>query len=228
MSFRFLGVIPARGGSKRVKRKNIRILNGKPLIYYSIDAAKRSSRLNHFVVSSEDKEILDTALKYLPNENILKRPSSISGDNVRNTETLKHAVNSLQDKSDQPFTHVVLLQPTSPFRTTEDIDNAINIFEKSECKTLASVSPAIKKRDNILKRRIDNTLCCDLIQSETPFEFMRYNAAIYIVEINYLFLETSFKDDLQSYYEMSDVNSIDVDTEIDLAMAEFLMTYNFK
>ena len=90
-------------------------------------------------------------------------------------------------------------------------------------KTLASVSPAIRKRDNVLKRKIDDLHCCDLIQSDTPFEFMKYNAAIYIVSVEYLKSSKLFKSDFQAYYEMSELNSLDVDTEQDLLVANCLM-----
>lgn len=219
MSNTYLGVIPARGGSKRVPRKNIRMLGEHPLIYYSIKAAKDSKYLDAICFTSEDPEILNVASRYLDSDEIIRRPLEYSLDHIRNTETLKHAIKSAAQKP----THLILLQPTSPFRTGDDIDSAIKIFELSNCKTLASVSPAVLKRDNVLKRRINDIDCCDLIHSETPYEFLRYNAAIYIVEVDYLMNQNLFKDDLQAYYEMTELNSLDIDTELDLKIANFLM-----
>lgn len=219
MNNTYLGVIPARGGSKRVPRKNIRTVGKHPLIYHSIRAAKESKYLDAICFTSEDQEILDVASRYLSCEEIVRRPMEYALDHVRNTETLKHAVKSVVQKP----THVILLQPTSPFRTGYDIDSAIKVFERSNCKTLASVSPGVQKRDNVLKRRINDIDCCDLIKSETPYEFLRYNAAIYIVEVDYLMTHNLFKDDMQAYYEMSELNSLDVDTELDLRIANILM-----
>lgn len=215
----YLGVIPARGGSKRVPRKNIRMVGGHPLIYYSIKAAKDSKFIDAICFTSEDSEILGIASRYLSAEEIIRRPMELALDHVRNTETLKHAVHSATNNP----THVILLQPTSPFRTSNDIDSAIKIYERSNCKTLASVSPGVRKRDNVLKRRINDIDCCDLIHSETPYEFFRYNAAIYIVEVDYLIKQNLFKDDLQAYFEMSELNSLDVDSELDLEIANILM-----
>ena len=101
-------------------------------------------------------------------------------------------------------------------------------FESSECETLASVSPSIKKRDNVLKRKIDDFHCCDLIKSDTPYEYIRYNAAIYIVSYDYLVRKNLFKDDFQVFYEMSELNSIDVDTELDLEITDCLMKNRVK
>ena len=156
-------------------------------------------------------------------ENIIKRPYALAGDKVRNSETMLHAIEIFMNRTGKQLTHVVLLQPTSPFRTGKDIDNAIEIFESSNCSTLASVSPGVKKRDNVLKRKIDDLHCCDLIKSDVPYEYIRYNAAIYIVSCEYLLCNNLFKDDFQVFYEMSELNSIDVDTELDLEITDLLM-----
>ena len=149
----YLGIIPARGGSKRVPRKNLRMLAGKPLIYYSLKAAKESSLLDYFLFSSEDEEILSVASKFTDKTSIIKRPDKLAGDKIRNSETMLHAAKEFMRQTGEQVTHLVLLQPTSPFRTASDIDGAIKKFESSDCDTLASVSPSIKKRDNVLKKK---------------------------------------------------------------------------
>ena len=99
MSNFYLGVIPARGGSKRVVRKNIRQVGDKPLIGHTITSAQKSKRLHSFVVSSEDNEILEIAGTFTSEKNIIRRPSNLAGDDVRKTECLLHALETFSQNS---------------------------------------------------------------------------------------------------------------------------------
>ncbi len=107
-----LAIIPARGGSKGVPRKNIRLLAGKPLIVWTIDEAKKSKYIDRFILSSEDDEIIKIAREY-GCEVPFKRPIELAQDDTPGIEPVIHAINTLEDKYD----YVVLLQPTSPLRT---------------------------------------------------------------------------------------------------------------
>ena len=127
-----LGIIPARWGSKRVPHKNIKLFKGKPLIYYTIEAAVKSKLLNDFVVSTDGKEIADIAIKY--GARVIDRPSRYAQDHSPSTDVVFHTLT--KEKADI----VVLLQPTSPLRTAEDIDNAIRMFLKEKPESLISVS----------------------------------------------------------------------------------------
>ena len=120
-----LGVIPARGGSVRVKRKNAKLLGEKPLIVWTIEAAKQSKMLDYFLVSTNDEEIRKTS-KIHDARVPFKRPEEISAD-VDTTLVLIHALRWYEKKKKQQVSHVVCLQPTSPFRTGEDIDQCIKI-----------------------------------------------------------------------------------------------------
>ena len=116
-----IAVIPARGGSKRLKRKNIKQFNGKPLIAWSIYAAKNSNYIDEVIVSTEDKEIADLALSFGANVPYM-RPVDLSKDNVDSTEPVLDILNNFLE-----YQQVVLLQPTSPLRTTLDIDKCIEL-----------------------------------------------------------------------------------------------------
>jgi CMP-N,N'-diacetyllegionaminic acid synthase len=112
-----LAIVPARGGSKGVPRKNIRLLAGKPLIAWTIDEAKKSRYIDRLILSSEDDEIIEVAREFgceIP----FKRPDELAQDDTPGIESVIHAINTLEEKYD----FVVLLQPTSPLRTVEDID----------------------------------------------------------------------------------------------------------
>src|SRR4051812_20547181 len=110
----FLGVIPARGGSKGIPRKNIKMIAGKPLIAWTIEAAKKSKLMDRFVVSTEDAEIAQIARKY--GADVLDRPKSLATDTATGISVIQHAVSVFDPKN------VVLLQPTSPIRSKGLID----------------------------------------------------------------------------------------------------------
>ena len=128
---RYLGLIPARGGSKRLPNKNIIEINNKPLIYWSIAAAKQSKRLNDFVVSSESKEIRELAKSY--GANVIRRPRKLSNDNVSMLDVLKHIANKKPT-----YDFIVLLQPTNPMRVNNLIDRCIEKLEEKGGDTLAT------------------------------------------------------------------------------------------
>jgi CMP-N-acetylneuraminic acid synthetase len=126
----FIGVIPARGGSKSIPRKNIRMIAGKPLIAWTIEAAKRSKLLDRFIVSTEDAEISKIAEKF--GAAVLKRPVKFSSDSSTTLSVLQHVVKEI------PCDAVVLLQPTSPVRDRNLIDSCIKRYIRKKADTLAT------------------------------------------------------------------------------------------
>lgn len=125
-----LGVIPARGGSKGLPRKNIRLIAGKPLVAWTIEAAKGSRLLDRFIVSTEDREIKDIAK--LSGAEILDRPQELATDEASTLSVLQHAIGMM------PTDIVVLLQPTSPIRNAGMIDRCIRRFLKTGVDNLAT------------------------------------------------------------------------------------------
>lgn len=127
-----LGIIPARWGSKRVPFKNIKLFRGKPLIYYTINAAHKSKKIDNVIVSTDGKKIAEIAIGY--GATVIDRPSQFARDHSPSIDVVYHTLT--KEKADI----VVLLQPTSPLRTAEDIDAAINLFLKEKPESLISVS----------------------------------------------------------------------------------------
>ena len=125
-----LGVIPARGGSKAIPRKNIKPLLGKPLIVWSIEAAQKSLLIDRFIVSTEDAEI--AGISEAAGAKVLIRPESLASDNATTVAVLQHVLKEI------PADIVVLLQPTSPVRNDNIIDRAIELFLAQKCDTLAT------------------------------------------------------------------------------------------
>lgn len=219
----FLAVIPARGGSKRLPKKNILKLDNKPLIGWTIEAAKKSRYIDDIVVSSDSNEILNIAATY--GVRALKRPSELSGDTASTFDTLKHAI-----KNSKKYDYIILLQPTSPLRTVEDIDGAIQYLFEKKADAIVSVckmehSPLWsntldddKSMEHFLKDEVLNKRSQDLEQ------YYRLNGAIYISQVDKLLENGSFflKENIYAY-EMSQQHSIDIDTEIDFLFAQLLI-----
>ena len=125
---RLLAIIPARGGSKRLPRKNILDLSGKPLIAWTIEAALNSKYIDRIVVSTDDQEIANISIKHGAEVPFL-RPKSLATDDASSIDTVINVLGEIEI-IDQHYEYIVLLQPTSPLRTEIDIDKAIELLEK--------------------------------------------------------------------------------------------------
>jgi CMP-N,N'-diacetyllegionaminic acid synthase len=217
-----LAVIPARGGSKRLPRKNIINVSGHPMVAYTIMAAKNASKITDWLVSSEDEEILKVAKEYnAPTP--FKRPKELATDEVRNIEVTLHALEWMEAKKKCKYDIIVLLQPTSPIRSSKHIDQAIQKLWESNLDSLAAVKGPFQKRDPILKRVNDKgemvAYSADLsLDSREPFYI--YNAALYAVKRDYFVKEKKFTADKQVPFVMDKYYSVDVDELADLIIAE--------
>ncbi len=140
--YKILAVIPVRGGSKGVPRKNIKLLNGKPLLYYMLTAAMKSKMLDYVAVSSEDDEILDVARRYGKKSKkfiIVKRPMNLALDSTPTLPVVQHAVAQLEKEKNIRFDFVVLLHAVSPLTYTDDIDKVVKKLIKTKADSVVSV-----------------------------------------------------------------------------------------
>jgi CMP-N,N'-diacetyllegionaminic acid synthase len=214
---RTLGVIPARGGSKRIPRKNLRLLCGKPLIWYTIEAAKQAKRLTDWVVSTEDKEIADLALSY--GAFVVKRPEELARDDTTSGAVVRHALDWMEVDR-EPYDMVVLLHPTSPIRDPKHIDEAVEKLWASPLDTLASICPLpTKAHDNIVG------YWPEWRDGET-FPIMDWNgsahilnASIYAMKRDWFLENNKHTGDRSVPLVMDRFHSLDVDEEADLAIA---------
>ncbi|WP_198519845.1 acylneuraminate cytidylyltransferase family protein [Polaribacter sp. ALD11] len=214
---RVLAIIPARGGSKGIRRKNMVNFNGKPLIQWSIDAANKSKYITDILVTSDDDEILEYARK--TNGVIdLKRPKELAKDNSRTEPVLVHALKNI----DKEYDYLILLQPTSPLRTTEDIDLAFQKLINSEGASLISVCNIEVHPYKSFK--VDkNGFLQGIINNEFPFyprqklpKVYKPNGAIYIIETAIFLKLEKLHTQRTIHYEMSKEKSLDVDVLTDL------------
>ncbi len=217
-----LYIIPARGGSKGISRKNIKPLNGKPLIYYSIDVARVLAKDEDICVSTEDDEIKQVVEDYglsVP----FKRPQELASDEAGTYEVLLHAINHYE-KEGKKYDVIVLLQPTSPLRTIKDVQEAISLFNMNLDMVVSvreSHAVAVICHENE-SGYLELTLSENSSRRQDIKKFYEYNGAIYIINV-----ETLKKKHLREFkkikkYVMPAEYSIDIDTELDWIMAEII------
>lgn len=211
-----LGIIPARGGSKGIPRKNIRLVNGKPLIAWTIEQARRSKYIDRVVLSTDDDEIMRIAITY-GCEVPFRRPSELAEDNTPGIDPVLHVIEKIPG-----YDYVVLLQPTSPLRTAEDIDNCFSLCV--ECGAPACVSVTRCAENPYLMFWRDQSLRLTPLFAESGRiayrqqlpEAVRLNGAVYVARSQWLKETRSFITSETIGYEMPADRSVDIDTEADL------------
>jgi N-acylneuraminate cytidylyltransferase len=222
-----LAIIPARGGSKGIPRKNIKLLAGKPLIAYSIEAAVKSKYINKLVVSTEDEEISRVSKSY--NADVIMRPEELARDDSLTIDAVIHVLNFLENEG--YFADlVVLLQPTSPLRTYLDINESIELFiqNKGKCDSIVSVcefehSPywSLKIEDGYIKPIFgDNYL--KTRRQDLPKSFIP-NGAISISTSDKLKKSKTFYTNRTLPYFMKVDKSIDMDSQMDFSLAQLIL-----
>ena len=229
-----LGIIPARGGSKGLPRKNIKPLLSKPLIAWTIEQALASKYLDRVIVSTDDIEIAEISKKYGA-EVPFMRPKELAEDNAKGIDVVLHAIDWLR-KNDRREQHdlLMLLQPTSPLRATEDIDKAIELLFLKEAKAIVSVCEVdhhplwsnTLPEDGCMKNFISQEIT-NKNRQELPV-FYRLNGAIYLAYCAYIKEQKSFFGKDTFAYIMPKSRSVDIDNEIDLKLAEILIKSEYK
>ena len=218
-----LAIIPARGGSKGVPRKNIREVAGKPLIAWTILEARKSMYIDRIIVSTDDQEISDVAQQWgceIP----FMRPEHLAQDNTPGIEPVIHAIESLPG-----YDYVVLLQPTSPLRTIEDIDGCIELCASKVACSCVSVTEPDKNPYWMFTIDVHGKMQ-PLLEGKTLISRRQdlpavyaLNGAVYVADAKSIVETRSFITDDTVPYIMSKNNSIDVDTETDLIVAEIFL-----
>ena len=227
---KILAVIPARGGSKGVPRKNIRLICGKPLICYTIETALAARHLFHrVIVSTEDPEIAEIA-RQAGAEVPFLRPQHLATDDVPMVPVLQHAVAYIENRDNVLLDWICLLQPTDPLRTVEDIEEALRIAEQGGCDSVISVVQVFSVHPILMKRIENNRLLSYCIEEKEgtrrqdyqPPAYMR-NGAIYLTRRDVLMERDSIWGEVIRPYVMPEERSIGVDREIDLKLVELLI-----
>lgn len=214
-----LAIIPARGGSKAIPRKNLCDFQGKPLIAWSILAAKQSEYIDRCIISSDDTEIVSVAESYGCEAPFI-RPKELASDTTPGIQPVLHAIQKCPG-----YDYVVILQPTSPFRTVADLDACIEYSMQKQADACVSVTEVRQhpewmfKLDQDSKLQALNSGTISYRRQDLPTLY-HLNGAIYFAKTDWLVKNESFLGDSTIAFEMPEERSIDIDTQLDLNIAK--------
>lgn len=229
LSMRCLGIIPARGGSKSIPRKNLAPLGGRPLIAHTCEAARAAARLDRVILSTDDAEIAET-VRALGVDVPFMRPASLAGDTVPMLEVLQQAVRALEARDGDRADVVVLLQPTSPLRRARHIDEAVALLEASGADSVVSVVevPHQFTPGSVLKLDGERVVPYEsgpmiLRRQDKPRLYARNGPAIVVVRRQTLLETGTLYGPHTRPYPMTPEDSIDIDGPLDLEIAAFFL-----
>ena len=227
-----LAIIPARSGSKGLKDKNIKLLNGKPLLAYSIEAAKKSELFDEIMVSTDSQEYANIAKQWGANVPFL-RNNELSNDTASSWDVVKDVICQYKNLGFE-FETVTLLQPTSPLRSGIDINKAYQVLEDKNANFVVSVcemdhSPLwsnIIPESGLMDKFINEEIA-SMPRQKLP-KYYRINGALYVIKVEHLMNSDKLYDKNTYSLVMDKDKSIDIDSEFDFKMAEFLISKNIE
>ena len=218
---KILAIIPARKGSKRIPKKNLKKINGKPLIYWSIKAARNSKYIDKVIVSTDSKLIRDISIKYGSDVPFI-RPKKISTSISKSSDVIIHALNNIYG-----YDYIIYLQPTSPLRDTKDIDDSIKLGINNNVKSLASFSHSLHHDPNIVfefdkkKKKLKKINFSKLENKRSNYFVL--NGAIFLLETKWFKNNKKFICKSTLPFIMDQKKSVDIDNYYDFEIAEYLM-----
>lgn len=226
---KILGLITARGGSRSIPKKNIAILAGKPLLWYTINAVRNSALLTRAIVSTDDEEIAKLATTHGA-EVPFMRPNALAQDDTPHLPVVQHALQWLKDNQGEEFDYVMILQPTSPLRAAEDIDAAIRKAVDTDADSVMS-KVEISDFDPRKIKRIENDIILPMFAEEGAESARRQvgqkaykrNCAIYLTKTE-LVKRGDLFGKISRPYIMPAERSLDINEPFDLELAEFLLS----
>lgn len=222
-----LVIIPARGGSKGIPHKNIKPLEGKPLIYYTIDVARSIVADKDICVSTDDAEIISVVEKYGLNVPFV-RPEELATDTAGTYEVLLHALNYYEETLGRHYDVVILLQNTSPFRTADHLKEAIKLYNSDVDMVVSVKECAANPYYCVFEENSDGYLkICkgdgNFFRRQDAPKVYEYNGAIYIMNAEILKSTHMHKMQKRVKYVMDNYSSLDLDNMFDWQMAEYLL-----
>jgi CMP-N,N'-diacetyllegionaminic acid synthase len=218
-----VAIVPARGGSKGLLKKNIALLNGKPLIEYTLDLALNSSYIDKVIVSTDDLDIEKISINF--GALIIRRPSILATDNASTLDTIRHSIEKTASINDK--TIIIVLQPTSPLREQRHIIDALELFTNN-FTSVVSVCEAEHtpyKMYKINDERLVDFVSQDwrgIPRQKIPKVF-RENGSIYVTSAYHIMKLNSLRGDKPRPYIMENHFSIDIDTKNDISLLEFML-----
>lgn len=230
---RVLGLINARGGSKGIPRKNVRSLNGKPLIAYAIESGLGARLIDRVVVSTDDQEIAEVAMSFGADIPFM-RPSELASDNALQIDAVRHAIEQLA-RAGETYDVVVILQPTCPLRNAVDVDGAISMMAESGADTVISVMEVTGQHPLTMYTRESDGRLFSLLESNRAGvlrqEFRPIwwrNGAIYAIRTSVVMTDRSLYGQRVVGYPMPAERSVNIDEPLDWIIAEAMLKHLSK
>ena len=225
----YLCTICARGGSKGVPGKNIRMLAGKPLIAHSIAQAKATGLFAAIAVSSDSDEILNIATQY-GTDMVISRPAEMATDSAGKMPAIAHAVASAEAQSATRYEICVDLSATAPLRTPEDIVASVNLLKETHCKNVITGAPShcspyfsLVETDAQGRVHLSKKLPAPVLRRQDAPATYDMNGSIYVWQRDVLLADPQVFYDNTRIHIMPRSRSLDIDEEIDFQMVEFMM-----
>lgn len=226
-----LAVVPARGGSKSIEKKNIVDLAGRPLVEYTFDAAVDSSTIDRTVLSTDDDEIASVGHEYDGVEVPFMRPDELAQDDSPTIPVIQHAVRYLREEEEYDPDIVLILQPTSPLRRATDIDEAIETLREHDADSVVSVIEVPHEYNPYSVMEVEGGELVHFCEEggqynrrqDKPTFYARNGAAVYAITTRTLMEESSLYGDHCRPYLMERRRSVDIDDHFDLEIAEMVL-----
>jgi CMP-N,N'-diacetyllegionaminic acid synthase len=229
---KILCTICARGGSKGVKNKNIKPINNKPLIAYTIEQAKKSNLFEHIVISTDSDDIADIAKKYGA-EVFFKRDEQMASDTAGKLDVIRDAFKRSEEYYNEKYDYLIDLDATAPLREVDDIINSFKQFIDNNNDNLITAMPSrrspyfnLVEEDKDGKVYLSKTLDNAIVRRQDAPKSYDMNASIYIWKRNIILNEKKLFLETTGLYVMPENRSIDIDTDLDYKFVEFLMKEN--
>jgi len=229
---KIISIIPARGGSKGLPGKNIRLLGGKPLIAHSIETALGSKQVSRVIVTTDDEEIADVAKKYGAEIPFI-RPAQLAQDDTPPDPVLKHVLEFLDEKEGIKPEIIVWLEPPCPFRTSKEVDEAIHILQSDpEADSLRSVIEPFqnpykswKIKEKYLEPLIETEEALHTGPRQKTQKTYWQNGSIFLVKYDTIMKKGNFFGDKILPYVMNSDRFVDIDKKEDLELAEWYLSH---
>lgn len=228
-----LAIIPARGGSKGLPGKNIRVLGGKPLIQWKIEAALHAESIDRVILSTDSKEIADIC-KNTGIEIPFMRPSHLSQDNSSSIDVYNYTIDKLRHEEKTIDDEYIVLLPTVPFVTSTDIDNAVEMFKENNADSVISCKRVPFPKEWIFDVDMNNKIIMKTDEDISMLPRQKYknsfiaNGGIYVLRHSLVSMHKSYYFKNTIAYEMPEERSIDIDTLEDFKFAEYTYKNLYK
>jgi N-acylneuraminate cytidylyltransferase/CMP-N,N'-diacetyllegionaminic acid synthase len=229
--YKNVALIPARSGSKGLPGKNIKELINKPLIAYSIETCIDSDSIDRVIVSTDDIGIAEISKKYGAEVPFL-RPENLSGDQVGDRSVMLHLIDYLKENENYHFDNLIYIRPTTPFKTVSMLEEAISKIENNKYSSVRSVTKSegvfhpywmFKKNNEMLESFINDLKIENFYQRQQLPECYRLNGVVDISRVKTILNNNNIYGNSIGYIEIPEKNSIDIDTEFDLLLCEFIL-----